>query len=40
MAATNRLALENPTTLACMDGSAWHGNRARFLRELAVGLTS
>jgi flavorubredoxin len=30
-----RLARESPTTLACMHGSAWRGDGARLLRELA-----
>jgi flavorubredoxin len=30
-----RLARENPTTLACMHGSAWRGDGAGLLRELA-----
>lgn len=30
-----RLARERPTTLACMHGSAWRGDGARLLRELA-----
>jgi flavorubredoxin len=33
-----RLAATNPTTLACMHGSAWRGNGARLLRELANAL--
>jgi flavorubredoxin len=33
-----RLAATNPTTLACMHGSAWRGNGARLLRELADAL--
>jgi hypothetical protein len=35
-----RLARENPTTLACMHGSAWHGDGARLIRELSAALTS
>jgi flavorubredoxin len=35
-----RLARERPTTLACMHGSAWRGDGARLLRELATALTS
>jgi flavorubredoxin len=31
-----RLAREEPTTLACMHGSAWRGDGARLLRELAA----
>lgn len=30
-----RLAGQNPTTLACMHGSAWRGDGARLLRELS-----
>jgi flavorubredoxin len=30
-----RLSHENPTTLACMHGSAWRGDGARLLRELS-----
>jgi flavorubredoxin len=30
-----RLARENPATLACMHGSAWRGDGAKLLRELA-----
>lgn len=30
-----RFAQENPTTLACMHGSAWRGNGAALLRALA-----
>jgi flavorubredoxin len=33
-----RLAREAPTTLACMHGSAWRGDGARLLRELATAL--
>jgi flavorubredoxin len=33
-----RLAAESPTTLACMHGSAWHGDGAQLLRELADSL--
>lgn len=33
-----RLAREQPTTLACMHGSAWHGDGARLLRELSASL--
>jgi len=33
-----RLARERPATLACMHGSAWRGDGARLLRELAVAL--
>jgi len=34
-----RLASTNPTTLACMHGSAWHGDGAKLLRELADRLS-
>lgn len=37
-ATLERLARENPTTLACMHGSAWRGNGAALLRELARSL--
>ena len=33
-----RLAREEPTTLACMHGSAWRGNGAGLLRDLATAL--
>lgn len=33
-----RLATEAPTTLACMHGSAWRGDGARLLRDLAAVL--
>jgi flavorubredoxin len=33
-----RLAREQPTTLACMHGSAWRGDGAALLRELAGTL--
>jgi flavorubredoxin len=33
-----RLAATNPTTLACMHGSAWHGDGAKLLRALADSL--
>jgi flavorubredoxin len=33
-----RLALEQPTTLAVMHGSAWRGDGARLLRELSTAL--
>jgi hypothetical protein len=33
-----RLAKENPRTLACMHGSAWRGDGARLLRALAKSL--
>jgi flavorubredoxin len=35
-----RLAREQPTTLACMHGSAWRGDGARLLRELSGCLLS
>ena len=35
-----RLASTNPTTLACMHGSAWHGDGAQLLRALADALSS
>jgi flavorubredoxin len=35
-----RLAREEPTTLACMHGSAWRGDGARLLRELAAALAT
>jgi len=34
-----RLAATNPTTLACMHGSAWKGNGAALLRDLADVLS-
>jgi flavorubredoxin len=33
-----RLAQTNPTTLACMHGSAWRGDGAQLLRDLANAL--
>lgn len=33
-----RLARENPGTLACMHGSAWRGDGAKLLRELSRAL--
>ena len=33
-----KLAAANPTTLACMHGSAWRGNGAQLLRALADSL--
>jgi len=33
-----RLAREQPTTLACMHGSAWRGDGAKLLRELSSAL--
>jgi flavorubredoxin len=35
-----KLASTNPTTLACMHGSAWRGDGAKLLRDLANSLTS
>jgi flavorubredoxin len=35
-----RLAATDPTTLACMHGSAWHGDGAALLRALADELSS
>ena len=35
-----KLAVTNPTTLACMHGSAWRGDGARLLRALADALTA
>jgi flavorubredoxin len=35
-----RLARENPGTMACMHGSAWRGDGAHLLRELAKVLTT
>ncbi len=37
-AVLERLASTNPTTLACMHGSAWRGNGAALLRELSSVL--
>jgi flavorubredoxin len=34
-----RLASTNPATLACMHGSAWHGDGATLLRGLADSLS-
>lgn len=34
-----RLASTNPTTLACMHGSAWRGDGAKLLRDLADALS-
>jgi hypothetical protein len=34
------LAVSEPTTLACMHGSAWRGDGARLLRALADALDS
>lgn len=36
----DRLAREQPTTLACMHGSAWRGDGAKLLRELSAALAS
>jgi hypothetical protein len=33
-----RLAAASPQTLACMHGSAWRGDGAQLLRELADSL--
>ena len=35
-----RLAALQPSTLACMHGSAWRGDGARLLRDLAAVLTA
>jgi flavorubredoxin len=35
-----RFAREQPTTLACMHGSAWRGDGAALLRGLAASLTA
>jgi flavorubredoxin len=35
-----RLASTNPKTLACMHGSAWHGNGTKLLHELADSLSA
>jgi flavorubredoxin len=35
-----KLAATNPTTLACMHGSAWHGDGAKLLHSLADELSS
>ena len=35
-----KLASTEPTTLACMHGSAWRGDGAKLLRELAVSLAA
>ena len=37
-ATLERLALEQPTTLACMHGSAWRGDGGKLLRALAEAL--
>jgi flavorubredoxin len=36
----DRLAAANPTTLACMHGSAWRGDGAKLLRALADALSA
>jgi hypothetical protein len=35
-----RLAATRPATLACMHGSAWRGDGAQLLRELAAALAA
>jgi glyoxylase-like metal-dependent hydrolase (beta-lactamase superfamily II) len=35
-----RLASARPTTLACMHGSAWRGDGAKLLRDLADALSA
>ncbi len=35
-----RLATTNPTTLACMHGSAWRGDGAKLLRDLSDALSA
>jgi flavorubredoxin len=39
-ATLERLAREQPQVLACMHGSAWRGNGAALLRELAMALST
>lgn len=39
-ATLERLAAEEPTTLACMHGSAWRGDGAKLLRELSSTLSA
>ena len=39
-ATLERLAREQPRTLACMHGSAWRGDGASLLRALAKSLAS
>ena len=39
-ATLEKLARENPTTLAVMHGSAWRGDGASLLRALARTLTT
>lgn len=38
-ATLERLAMQDPTTLACMHGSAWRGDGAALLRALAAELS-
>jgi hypothetical protein len=35
-----KLAATEPVTLACMHGSAWHGDGAKLLRELSETLSA
>ena len=35
-----RLARESPSTMACMHGSAWRGDGAKLLRDLATALSN
>ncbi|HEX6398808.1 MAG TPA: hypothetical protein VFZ95_15395 [Steroidobacteraceae bacterium] len=37
-AVLEKLAQENPSTMACMHGSAWRGDGAKLLRELSRAL--
>ena len=39
-ATLEKLAATNPATLACMHGSAWHGDGAKLLRELADAIAA
>jgi flavorubredoxin len=39
-ATLEKLARENPTTLACMHGSAWRGDGAALIRALARSLSA
>ena len=39
-ATLTRLAAEAPTTLACMHGSAWHGDGAALLRHLSEAVSA
>jgi flavorubredoxin len=39
-ATLQRLAAEAPRTLACMHGSAWHGDGGALLRELSARLSA